>query len=227
MTTSILAIDGPAGAGKSTIAAAVARRLGLQLIDTGAMYRTVALRAIENRIALDDGDALSELACSLDFHFDFEDGENVAYCNGIRLDRAIRTQEVSEVTSQISTVPRVRAALVELQREIAREEPSVLEGRDIGTVVFPDARLKVFLTASVEERARRRAEQLREKDAVDDVDVERIRAEIERRDERDSKRDAAPLKKADDAVEVDTTRATIEEIVDRIVELARERGLGD
>ncbi|MFB6372864.1 MAG: (d)CMP kinase, partial [Bradymonadaceae bacterium] len=193
----IVAIDGPAGAGKSTIAARVARRLGFQLIDTGALYRAVAYEAMQRGIDTDDPAAVAELAGELAFDFETTADENIMYCDGRRMGDEIRTSEVSQLTSVISSYPEVRDALLEVQRELGREESSVLEGRDIGTVVFPDAEVKVFLTASAEERARRRYEQIVDKGESADFDA--ILAEIRERDARDRNRDVAPLTRADDA----------------------------
>ncbi len=214
----VIALDGPAGAGKSTIATRVASTLGFQLIDTGAIYRTVAYRAIEEGVALDDGAACAELARELEFAFEFQDGHNRIYCGGVLLGDEIRAAEVSLAASQVSAHPEVREALLELQRQLGRARDSVLEGRDIGTVVFPDAEVKVFLTATPEERARRRVEQ-RAEQGVSEA-YEQVLADIKERDHRDTTRVVAPLKQADDAVALDTTGLGIDEIVAQIVALA-------
>lgn len=213
----IIAIDGPAGAGKSTIASRVADELDFQLIDTGAIYRTVAWKAEKEGLDLEDGEAVAELARSLDFEFRREDGENVLYCNGESVGDEIRTSEVSYGASIVSAHHEVREALLQIQRELGRERSSVLEGRDIGTVVFPDADVKVFLTATPEERARRRVEQMEEKG--EEADYDDVLSEIVARDERDSGRSAAPLKKASDAVAIDSTQYSIEEVVEKILDL--------
>ena len=215
----IVAIDGPAGAGKSTVAQRVARALGFQLIDTGAMFRAVAWQALERGVGVDDADGLEAVARSLEFSFAFEGEVNVARCNGEVLGAEIRTERVSAIASHVSAHPGVRSALLESQREMGRRHSSVLEGRDIGTVVFPGAEVKVFLTASSSQRAQRRAEQLRERGEAADVDA--IQRDIEARDARDAEREHAPLKRADDAVAVDTTSMGVDEVVETIVELAR------
>lgn len=217
----IIAIDGPAGAGKSTIATEVARQLGFQLIDTGAMYRTVAFRALETNIPLDDANALSALARTLSFDFRWENDVNIMRVNGEPLGDAIRTEEVSKASSIISAHEPVREALVALQRQMGNLRDSVLEGRDIGSVVFPHADVKIFLTASTAERARRRAEQLKERG--ESPDVEAIQNEIENRDARDTQRAASPLIKTDDAMEIDSTAHTPEEIVEQILWLVEDR----
>ena len=214
----IVAIDGPAGAGKSTIATKVAKRLGLQLIDTGAMYRVVAYLATIAGIPLEDENRLAELASDLDFSFEFVGDENRAFCNGKSLGTEIRSEEVGKAASIVSQHPAVRATLVALQRKMGQAHGSVLEGRDIGTVVFPDADVKVFLTASSDERARRRVEQLRERG--EQADPAQILADIRERDQRDTTRATAPLVAADDAVKIDSTANSIDDVVASIVALA-------
>ncbi len=216
----IVAIDGPAGAGKSTVAQRVARELGFQLIDTGAMFRAVAWKALDLGVDVGDGEGLGEVARSLEFGFAFEAGRNVARCNGEVLGDEIRTQRVSEVASRVSAHPSVRQALLEAQRRMGEASSSVLEGRDIGTVVFPDAEVKVFLTASSTQRAERRAAQLIERG--EQADVGRIRDEIEARDARDEEREHAPLKQAADAVAIDTTSMGVDDVVSAIVGRARQ-----
>lgn len=213
----IVAIDGPAGAGKSTIARSVARRHGMQLVDTGAMYRTVAYQAARRGVDLEEPEAVAEVARSLDFEFRFVEGDNVTFCNGEAIDEEIRTGEVSRNASIISAYRKVREVLIDLQREVGRERPSVLEGRDIGTVVFPDADVKVFLTATAEERARRRVEQMKDKGR--EADYDEVLSEIKKRDRRDTERDISPLEKADDAVEIDTDDMSVNEVVQEVEEL--------
>jgi cytidylate kinase len=210
----VIAIDGPAGAGKSTVARALAARLGFTYLDSGAMYRCVALAGIEAGADLDDGTALGELAESLTIGMDGD---------GVRLDgrdvsAAVRSPEVTDASSRVSVHPAVREAMVARQRELIAAGRYVAEGRDIGTVVSPEAPLKVFLTASPEERARRRAEQTGE-------DPGAVLVALGARDARDKGREHSALRAADDAVELDTTGLTLDQVVDRVVTLARQRGL--
>ncbi len=205
----LVAIDGPAGSGKSTVARAVAARLDVAYLDTGAMYRSVALAALERGVDPADGDALAKLAASLDIAV----GERVSV-DGVDVTAAIRGPDVTRVVSAVSAHPPVRAELVRRQRRWAEEHAGgVVEGRDIGTAVFPDADVKVFLTASEQERARRRQRD----DGAPNVDA--VAADIKRRDEIDSTRAASPLRPADDAVVIDTTGHTVDEVVDRVVGL--------
>ena len=210
----VIAIDGPAGAGKSTVARAVAAEIGFTYLDSGAMYRCVALAALENGNGLEDGEVLGELAEGLEIGFD---GPRVLL--GERdVSDAIRTPEVTAASSRVSVYPRVRAALVDRQRHLIGAADYVAEGRDIGTVVSPEAPLKVFLTASDEERARRRAAETGE-------GVEAVLEAQQRRDARDTEREHGALRPAKDAVELDTTGLALDEVVARIVALAREREL--
>lgn len=210
----VIAIDGPAGAGKSTVARAAAAALGLTYLDTGAMYRCVALAARERGIDPRDGGAAAALAGELRIDFD---GERVLL-DGRDVSAAIREPQVSADASLVSVHAGVREALVARQRHLIAGGAYVAEGRDIGTVVSPDAPLKIFLTASEEERARRRAAQTGEP-------VEQVLAAQRRRDRRDSEREHGALRPAADAVELDTTGLTREQVVERVVALARERGL--
>jgi cytidylate kinase len=210
----VIAIDGPAGAGKSTVARAVAGELGFTYLDSGAMYRCVALAALERKLGLDDGEALGDLAEGLEIGFD---GQQVML--GARdVSVAIRTPDVSTAASHVSVHPRVRAAMVARQRQLIAAGRYVAEGRDIGTVVSPDSPLKIFLTASDEERARRRAAETGE-------DADAVLAAQSQRDARDTEREHGALRAAEDAVELDTTGFTFDEVVARVVALARERGL--
>ncbi|HET8976310.1 MAG TPA: (d)CMP kinase [Solirubrobacterales bacterium] len=210
----VIAIDGPAGAGKSTVARGVAAALGFTYLDSGAMYRAVALAALRAAADLGDGQALGALARGLDLALDGAsvrlDGEDVA--------EEIRTPEVTAAASRVSAHPQVREAMVAQQRGVIAAGRYVAEGRDIGTVVSPDSPLKVFLTASPEERARRRA-------AESGEDAETVLAAMRDRDRRDSEREHGALRAAADAVEIDTTGFSIEDVVGRVVDLARERGL--
>ncbi len=222
-----VALDGPAGAGKSSVALEVARRAGLSLVDTGAIYRAVAFESVQLGVSADDEDALAEIARSLPIRFELEGRINRVFLDrategGTRLEeevsRDIRAQEISLLTSSVSRHPKVRAALMELQRTLGNKSPgAVLEGRDIGTVVFPDAPVKVFLTASAEERARRRALELSDRGQAEPFD--KVLAEVRARDKQDTERAVAPLKSAEDATVVDCTDLTFGEVVDRIVAL--------
>lgn len=210
----VIAIDGPAGAGKSTVARAVAAEIGFTYLDSGAMYRCVALAALERGESLDDGEGLGVLAEGLEIGFD---GPRVLL--GERdVSEEIRTPVVTTAASRVSVHPRVRTAMVERQRKLIASGRYVAEGRDIGTVVSPEAPLKVFLTASDEERARRRATQSGEP-------VDAVLAAQQQRDARDTEREHGALRPADDAVELDTTGLSLDEVVARVVALARERGL--
>lgn len=218
----IVAMDGPAGAGKSTIAKLLAERLGFRLIDTGAMYRCVALEAARRGLAAADpaqAATLGEIARTLPIDFRFVSGVNRILLAGEDVTEAIRTSEVSRAASEVSAVPEVRAALVDRQRILGRASDCVMEGRDIGTVVFPDADLKLFLTASLEARSRRRLVQ----SGVHESAAETVRQEIADRDARDTGRAVAPLRKADDAIEVDTTDLDLDAVLERVFDLVRER----
>jgi CMP/dCMP kinase len=210
----VIAIDGPAGAGKSSVARGVAAALGFTYLDSGAMYRCVALAGIEAGADLDDGEAMGEIARALGISLD---GAAVG-CDGRDVSAAIREPEVTAASSRVSVHPGVREAMVERQRELIAAGRYVAEGRDIGTVVSPEAPLKVFLNASEEERARRRAAQTGE-------DLPAVLAAQRERDRRDATREHSALRAAEDAVELDTTGLSLEEAVDRVVELAHERGL--
>ena len=209
-----IAIDGPAGAAKSSVALAVAAALGFTYLDSGAMYRCVALAGIERGADLDEAAAMGALARSLRIELD---GERVEL-DGRDVSAAIRESRVTEASSRVSVHPPVREAMVERQRELIAAGRYVAEGRDIGTVVSPEAPLKVFLTASAEERACRRAAQTGEDEAA-------VLTAQSKRDERDESREHSALRAADDAVEIDTSGLGLDEVVERVVGLARERGL--
>jgi cytidylate kinase len=211
----VIAIDGPAGAGKSTVARAVARALGLTYLDSGAMYRCVALAALRAGAGLDDGVALGRLVGGL--RLALEDGR--VSLDGEDVTEAIRTAEVSAAASRVSVHPEVREAMVERQRALIAGGHYVAEGRDIGTVVSPDATLKVFLTASDVERARRRAAETGES-------LAEVRAAQSSRDARDREREHGALRAAHDAVEIDTTGLSADQVAARIAELAAQRGVG-
>lgn len=222
----IVAIDGPSGAGKSTVAKAVAVRLGFSCLDTGAMYRAVAWQASELGTPFDDDAALGQIARSYDIEFGHVAGDPIpkrVFIGGTEVTDAIRTAAIDKAVSPVSAVPSVREALVEQQRRIGRAGDYVVEGRDIGTVVFPDAEVKVFLVASDEERARRRVAQNAER-GVGSTDFEEVLADLRRRDEADSSRATSPLRPAADAVHLDSTSMEIEEVVAAICELAEKAG---
>ena len=218
----VITIDGPAGSGKSTLAGLLAKRLGGIKLDTGAIYRCLALEAIRRGMALDDGPALADLARTLLVTFrDRGEGPQEVFINGQRVTDAIRTPEVSEGASQVSSLPEVRAALLDLQRASAGRGIVVAEGRDMGTVVFPDAPIKFYLEADEEVRARRRWKELRSMGK--EVPFEEVLAEQRQRDERDRSRDLAPLKPAPDALIVDSTNKTPEEVLEHMLEAVRQR----
>ncbi|MGV3721621.1 MAG: (d)CMP kinase [Actinomycetota bacterium] len=217
----IVAIDGPAGSGKSTVARKLASRLGYIYIDSGAMYRSVAWTARQRNVAWDDSDELAVIALQMDLQFQ-PDGERPrVVVNGEDVSLAIRSPEIDEGSSRVSRWPSVRAALVTKQREMAEQGGVVMEGRDIGTVVFPHARAKFFLTASLQERARRRAAELVARG--EKGDQRQVLADVVERDRRDTEREHAPLLKADDALEVVTDGLAIDEVVDRLEKVVRER----
>lgn len=220
----IVAIDGPAGAGKSTAARLLAARLGYALLDTGAIYRTMALRARQRGIAWEDGPAVAALADGLELSFRLDGQVNRVLANGEDVTAAIRTPEISDGASRVSALPEVRAALLGLQRRIGAAGGVVVEGRDIGTVVFPQAEAKFFLTASADERARRRVAELAA--AGRPADLAQTKAEILARDERDSSRATAPLRRADDAVEIDSSALGAQQVVERMAEIVLGRAAG-
>lgn len=226
MTTQFhIAIDGPAGAGKSTVARQVAQRLNLTYVDTGAMYRVITFCAISKQINRNDEDLLVDLAKRLEFTFGAK-GNLIFLVDGEAVTEAIRLPEVSRQVSYIARQAGVRQTLVQLQQEIARQVPTgvVMDGRDIGTFVLPDANIKIFLTASDEMRALRRFEDLLK--AGVHITLQQVKDEIKQRDQIDSERSIAPLLKADDAVYLDSTDCTIEEVVNKIVMLVSEKKAG-
>ena len=214
-----LAIDGPAGAGKSTIARAVSRELGWIYVDTGAMFRAVALFFLREGISADDAGRIRERIGGVNVTLGHENGEQQVFLNGENVTGLIRTEEVGNMASACSVYPEVRQKLLELQRGLAEQQPVVMDGRDIGTVVLPDADTKVYLTASVEVRARRRFLELMEKGAA--CDIAEIEKDIRERDWRDMHRETAPLKQAEDAILVDSSDMTALEVTEQILSLVR------
>lgn len=219
-----IAIDGPAGAGKSTIAKIISKKLGIIYLDTGAMYRAVALKAINEGINTRDAAALEKLAQNIDISIIYQDSVQLVLLDGNDVSGQIRTPEVSKGASDVSAVPAVRLKMVELQRNIAKNADVVMDGRDIGTFVLPDASLKIFLTASIDERAKRRYEEQLSK-GMTGILLDEVKKDIEYRDKNDSERAFAPLSKAQDAIEVDTTNSSIDEVVSKIISYVESKSL--
>jgi len=217
----IIAVDGPSGAGKSTIARLLSKRLGYLYLDTGAMYRAVALAVKRAGVSPDDDDALTAVCREAEISFVRTDDHCHVFLDGEDVSAAIRTPELSLLTSKISMKKAVRDILARRQRELGQDGGVVLEGRDIGTVVFPDADLKFFLSASAEERGKRRYLELKAKG--EDVQLERTIAEVAQRDQQDAQREHAPLRRADDAIDIDSTGLSIEEVVALMEEKIKER----
>jgi cytidylate kinase len=220
-----IAIDGPSGAGKSTVARSLARRLGYVYIDTGAMYRSLALRVKEEGIPPENESTLRQLALSIHIHFVTGGGQPRVFYEGKDITEAIRTPEISRLASSISKQKGVREALVQMQRKMGKKGGVILEGRDIGTVVFPDADVKFYLDAEGDERARRRYDEMVEKGVK--VDFKETREELSRRDYNDTHRVHSPLKKADDAVFIDSTHRSAEEVVEEMARVIKERMKSD
>lgn len=220
-----IAIDGPAGAGKSTIARTVASDMGYLYVDTGALYRTIGLYAYRNGIAFEDREGVAGLLPSLQIRVAHENGIQQVYLQGENVSDAIRSPEISSAASAVSAYPEVRAYLLELQRQIAREHNVLMDGRDIGTVVLPDAQVKIFLTASPEKRAERRyKEQMAKGDRSQTY--EQVLADIIRRDYNDSHREIAPLKQAEDAVLADTSDLNLAQSVDLVKSIIHDKCTG-
>lgn len=216
-----IAIDGPAGAGKSTAARQAAQRLGFIYVDTGAMYRTIALYLLRHHIDVEDEKTLQEALDNISVSISYDNGVQHMLLNGEDVTSMIRTQEVSDEASRSSAHPAVRQKLLQLQRGLADTCDVLMDGRDIGTKILPDAGLKIFLTASVDERAKRRYKELEEKG--ESVSFEEIRSQIEERDYRDTHRDVSPLCRAEDAVLLDTSDMDLDMVVNTIVNMAKER----
>ncbi|MCM1193074.1 MAG: (d)CMP kinase [Butyrivibrio sp.] len=216
-----IAIDGPAGAGKSTIARAVAKRMNLIYVDTGMMYRAMALYVLRQNIDLQDGKKIAEACREADVTIRYEDGVQMVFLNGENVSPLLRTEEVGSGASVISPIPAVREKLVELQRKLAAASDCIMDGRDIGTCVLPDAQKKIYLTASSEVRAKRRYDELTARGEV--CDLTKIREDIEERDYRDMHREISPLRQAEDAVLLDTSDMTKEEVIEQVILLCSDK----
>ncbi|MFW6280977.1 MAG: (d)CMP kinase [Halanaerobium sp.] len=212
----VIAIDGPGGAGKSTIAALLAEELGYLHLDTGAMYRAVTFAALEKNIDFNDSESLTKVAENINIDFN-QAGE--IFIDGRNISQEIRTQKVNEYVSETASVKEIREIMVKKQKKIAEENKIVMDGRDITTVVLPDAKYKFYLTASIEERARRRYKEMKSKNIS--VDIEEIKNNIKERDKKDSQREHSPLKKADDAVLIDSTDLSIEEVIEKMKKIIK------
>ena len=218
---SSIAIDGPAGAGKSSIAKALSKRLGYIYIDTGAMYRTVALFFVENNVSDGTDSRIESLLNKLEISIKYEDGAQKVILNGEDVTDKLRLEEIGKLASKFSAIGSVREKLVALQRKLAQKENVVMDGRDIGTVVLPNADLKIYLSASSKVRAKRRYLELLEK-GYTDLDINEIEDEIIKRDEADMNREISPLKQADDAYYLDSSDMTLEEVVSKILSMVKE-----
>lgn len=216
-----IAIDGPAGAGKSTIAKQLAKELSFIYVDTGAMYRSMALYFMRNGIAKEDEAAISDACKTVEVSIAYENGEQQVLLNGENVSKEIRKEEVGKMASATSVYKEVRTKLVELQQKLAADKDVIMDGRDIGTCVLPNAQVKIYLTASVETRAERRYQELQEKGAACDLEV--IKKDIADRDYQDMHREISPLKQAEDAIPVDSSDMGIEEVVETIKNIYREK----
>ena len=221
MNIKSIAIDGPAGAGKSTIARKVAEKLSFIYVDTGAMYRSMALYFIRHDIAAQDEEKIAAACPDIDVSIVYQDGEQQVILNGENVNGLIRTEQVSMMTSDTSKYPVVREKLLSLQRGLAEKENVIMDGRDIGTCVLPNADVKIYLTASAAERARRRYKEQTERGV--DCDIKEIERDIIARDEQDMNREVAPLRQAEDAVLVDSSDMTIDQVVDEIIRIYQEK----
>ncbi|MEZ7726690.1 (d)CMP kinase [Gemella sp. 27098_8_155] len=215
-----VAVDGPAGSGKSTITKMVAEKLGFNYVDTGAMYRALTYNFLSNDLKELEENKIKELLKELDFRVEYVDGVQYVYVNDVEVSDKIRTAEVSKYTSLFAKSPAVREFLIDTQRNLAHTNNIIMDGRDIASVVLPNADVKIFLTASVEERARRRVLDF-ERQGIENVDFEKVKEDIKARDWQDENRDIAPLVKVDSATLVDTTSMTIDEVVDKMTELVK------
>ncbi len=215
-----IAIDGPAGAGKSTVAKTVAKKCGYIYVDTGAMYRAMALYVLRHGIAKEDKEKVEDACDDINVSIAYENGEQQVYLNGENVTGMIRTEEVSQTTSTISTYSRVRETLLSLQRDLAAKHDVVMDGRDIGTHVLPNADVKIYLTASPEVRAKRRFDEYKAKGI--ECDLKELEEEIRIRDDRDMHRDVAPLRQAEDAHFLDSSSLSIEEVCDTILNFVKK-----
>ena len=220
-----IAIDGPAGAGKSTIARRVAKELSFIYVDTGAMYRAMALYLLRKEVNKDDTEQIGNICQDAEISIEYQNGEQIVLLNGENVNSYLRTEEVGNMASVSSAVPRVREKLLSLQRKLAGDMSVVMDGRDIGTTILPDADVKIYLTASSLTRAKRRYLELQEKGTVCNLDD--IQKDIEERDQRDMNREISPLRQAKDAVLVDSSDLTIQQVVDRILQIFRYKTAGE
>ncbi len=216
-----IAVDGPAGAGKSTIAKLVAKKMNLIYVDTGAMYRAMALYLLRMGVDINDDEAVIKECVNADITIKYEDGAQVVYLNGDNVNAYLRTEEVGNAASKTSVLAPLRAHLLSLQQNLAKTSDCIMDGRDIGTCVLPNADVKIYLTASSEVRAKRRYDELTAKGEI--CDLAKIKADIEERDYRDMNRETAPLKQAEDAVLVDSSYMTIEEVVEEIIKISERK----
>ena len=216
-----IAIDGPAGAGKSTAARRAAENLNFIYVDTGAMYRTIGLYMLEHQVPVDREESLRKALDEIRIELGYREGIQRMFLNGEDVSDRIRTEEVSAQASVVAAIPAVRGKLLDLQRDMAASQDVIMDGRDIGTNILPDAELKIYLTASVEERARRRYQEMVQKG--EECSIEEIRKDIADRDYRDMHRETAPLRQAEDAVYLDTSDMTLDEVVAEITRLAKEK----
>ncbi len=219
----VIAIDGPVGSGKGTISTRLAKRLGWHFMDSGALYRLVAIAAVDANVDAGNRDSLTLIAQNLDFEFKRSEEETIVLLSGVDVSGRLRTELISAMASEVASVKTVRAAMIGRQRAFVRPPGLVADGRDMGTIIFPHADLKIFLTASVRIRANRRYKQL--KDKGESVNLRRLFREIEARDDRDMNREVAPLKPAKDAIIIDSTEFCINEVLDQVYKLAKERSL--
>ena len=220
-----IAIDGPAGAGKSTIARRVAKELSFIYVDTGAMYRAMALYLLRKEVNKDDTEQIGNICQDAEISIEYQNGEQIVLLNDENVNSYLRTEEVGNMASVSSAVPRVREKLLSLQRKLARDMSVVMDGRDIGTTILPDADVKIYLTASSLTRAKRRYLELQEKGTVCNLDE--IQKDIEERDQRDMNRKISPLRQAEDAILVDSSDLTIQQVVDRILQIFRSKTAGE